>query len=82
VVSKEVYSKSIEIHEKCSKDRTGEYICRELGVISCSTYFRCQKILEEQNKGIALPSKRLKKVRQPRRPDYNGGVERGNRTFR
>ncbi|MDR1236203.1 MAG: hypothetical protein LBJ96_04300, partial [Holosporaceae bacterium] len=59
---KKLYGKSIEIYEKCSKDRTCEYLRRELGVISRATYFRRKKILKDLNKGIAPPSKRPKKV--------------------
>lgn len=62
---KNLYSKSIEIYEKCLKDRTCEYLRGELNVISRATYFRRKKILKDLNKGIAPPSKRPKKLRQP-----------------
>jgi transposase InsO family protein len=62
---KNLYSKSIEIYEECSKDNTSEYLRSELDVISRATYFRRKKILKDLNKGIAPPSKRPKKLRQP-----------------
>jgi hypothetical protein len=39
---KKIYERSIEVYEKCSKDRTGDYLRREFGVISRTTYFRRQ----------------------------------------
>ncbi|MDR0753694.1 MAG: helix-turn-helix domain-containing protein [Holosporaceae bacterium] len=45
--------------------KTCEYLRREPSIIFRATYFRRKKILVDMNKGIAPPSKRPKKVRQP-----------------
>ncbi|MDR0632000.1 MAG: hypothetical protein LBF54_02055 [Holosporaceae bacterium] len=62
---KNLHARSIEIFEKCSKDRTCVNLRREFGVISRATYFRRRKIMKDLEKGIAPPSKRPKRVRQP-----------------
>jgi transposase InsO family protein len=62
---KNIYAKSVEIYEKCSKDRTSYDLRREFCVISRATYFRRRRILDDLQMGIAPPSKRPKKVWEP-----------------
>ncbi len=63
---RDLYRKSVDNWGLLKSFGNGDELCQRFSGISRSTYFRRKKILNDLNKGIIPPSKRPKKVNEPR----------------